>query len=115
MAKRFLWQYYYVPVLFTFLVASRHLYLGPVNAPLKSVIITMSKYCFPVYAIHFTLMYFVSELLPNYEPTYTSADPYIVLCVTLAVSILYGRLCFKYAKPFFERLSAPLLRTEFKK
>ena len=97
--KRFLWQWTYVPILFTFLVTSKYIFTGPVAPGFRSRVKTVSKYCFPVFAFHFTTMYFFQALIPDYQATYKSADPYIMAACSLAVSIVCGVGCFKFVKP----------------
>lgn len=99
MSKRFLWQWTYIPILFTFLVTSKYIFTGPVNPVFRAHVKTVSKYCFPVFAFHFTTMYFFQALIPNYQATYKSADPYIMAACSLAVSIACGVWCFNYLKP----------------
>ncbi len=99
MSKRFLWQWTYIPILFTFLVTSKYIFTGPVNPVFRAHVKTASKYCFPVFAFHFTTMYFFQALIPDYQATYKSVDPYIMAVCSLAVSIVCGVCCFKYVKP----------------
>ena len=99
MSKRFLWQWVYVPILFTFLVTSKYIFIGPVNRVFRERVKTVSKYCFPVFAFHFTTMYFFQALIPDYQATYKSADPYMMAAASLAVSIAGGVCCFNYVKP----------------
>ncbi len=99
MSKRFLWQWMYVPILFTFLVTSKYIFTGPVDPVFRERVKTVSKYCFPVFAFHFTTMYFFQALIPDYQATYTSVDPYIMAAASLAVSIVGGVCCFNYVKP----------------
>ena len=99
MSKRFLWQWTYIPIIFTFLVTSKYIFTGPVPPTFRSHVKTVSKYCFPVFAFHFTTMYFFQALIPNYQATYKSADPYIMGISSLAVSIVCGVACFKFVKP----------------
>ncbi|MCP5084901.1 MAG: hypothetical protein GY948_24710 [Alphaproteobacteria bacterium] len=99
MSKRFLWQWTYIPIIFTFLVTSKYIFTGPVPPGFRSWVQRVSKYCFPVFAFHFTTMYFFQALIPDYQATYKSADPYIMATSSLAVSIVCGVCCFKFVKP----------------
>ncbi|NNF78634.1 MAG: hypothetical protein HKN05_11455 [Rhizobiales bacterium] len=99
MSKRFLWQWTYIPIIFTFLVTSKYIFTGPVPPGFRSRVQTVSKYCFPVFAFHFTTMYFFQALIPDYQATYKSADPYIMAISSLVVSIVCGVCCFKFVKP----------------
>ena len=104
MAKRYLWRWTYVPIIFTFLVASRYMFRGPVHPGFKSYVKTASKYCFPVYAFHFTTMYFVRSLIPNYQAIHTSFDPYLMLTASMVISVVCGILCYTYVKPMTDAL-----------
>jgi hypothetical protein len=99
MSKRFLWQWAYIPIIFSFLVTSKYIFTGPVSPTFKSRVQTVSKYGFPVFAFHFTTMYFFQAVIPNYQATYQSVDPYIMAFGSLAVSIICGVCCFKFVKP----------------
>ncbi len=104
MSKRFLWQWTYIPIIFSFLVTSKYIFTGSVAHAFKSRVQTVSKYGFPVFAFHFTTMYFFQALIPNYQATYKSADPYIMAFGSLAVSIVCGVCCFRYVKPLTDGL-----------
>lgn len=104
MAKRYLWQWMYIPIIFTFLVASRYMIHARVPDGFKSAVKTASKYCFPVYAFHFTTMYFVRSLIPDYQASHTSIDPYLMLAASMMISIIGGVLCYGYVKPLTDAL-----------
>ncbi len=106
MSKRFLWQWSYVPSLFLLLVFSRVLLDGPVPAKVMKAVSTASKYALPVYAIHFSLMYFVQAFIPGYTPRHDSPDPYIMMVATLLLSIAFGYGCFTWIKPATDRWCA---------
>ena len=110
MSKRFLWQWVYVPILFTFLVTSKYIFTGPVNPVFQARVKTVSKYCFPVFAFHFTTMYFFQALIPNYQATYKSVDPYLMAGASLAVSIVCGVACFNYVKPITDGIYEKITR-----
>lgn len=99
MSKRYLWQWSYVPILFVALIGARLVLDAPAPAPLAKFSATISKYAFPVYAIHFTLLYFVASLIPNYQPRHDSLDPYIMMTFAMALSLLFGHVCYRYVKP----------------
>lgn len=100
MSKRYLWQWGYVPILFVALIGARLVLDAPAPPRLNRFASTISKYAFPVYAIHFTLLYFVASLIPDYQPRYDSIDPYIMMSVAMALSLLFGYVCYRYVKPF---------------
>ena len=106
MSKRFLWQWSYIPSLFLLLVFSRVLLNGPVPGKVIKAVSGASKYALPVYAIHFSLMYFIQAFIPGYTPRHDSPDPYIMMATTLLLSIAFGYGCFNWIKPVTDRWAA---------
>jgi hypothetical protein len=106
MSKRFLWQWSYIPSLFLLLLFSRVLLDGPVSATVMKAVSTVSKYALPIYAIHFSLMYFVQAFIPDYIPRHDSSDPYIMMGTTLLLAIAFGYGCFTWIKPATDRWAA---------
>ena len=99
MAKRFLWQWAYVPGLLALMLFAR-LFLDKDAPPwLLKWASLGSKYAFPVYAIHFTLLYLVQSWIPDYAPRHDHAGPYVMMVVALALSVLFGYACFRWVKP----------------
>lgn len=99
MAKRFAWQWAYVPGLVALLVAARLVLDGPASPGLLKAASTMSRYAFPVYAIHFTTLYFVQSFIPDYVPRHDTLGPYVMMIVSLALSVAFGYGCFRFVKP----------------
>ncbi len=105
MAKRFLWQWAYVPGLFAMLVASRYLIHWQPSERVKRLSRLAARYSLPVFILHFSAMYFVQSLIPNYQASYLSPDPYIMVAGTIAICILYGWCAFAFVKPALDRLA----------
>ena len=99
MAKRYLWQWAYIPGLLALMLSARLFLDGDAPAWLLKCASTASKYAFPVYAIHFTLLYLVQSLIPNYVPRHDHVDPYVMMVSALALSVLFGYACFRWVKP----------------
>ena len=99
MAKRYLWQWAYVPGLLILMVFARLFLDGDAPPWLLKWVTLASKYAFPVYAIHFTMLYFVQSFIPNYVPHHDHIDPYIMLITAMALSVLFGYGCFRWIKP----------------
>lgn len=106
MAKRYPWQWSYVPSLFLLLLFSRFILAGPASRNVTTWFRTVSNYSLPVYAIHFSLMYFIQTFIPDYTPRHTVPDPYIMMVTTLILSIGYGYICFTWIKPMTDRWAA---------
>lgn len=83
MSKRYLGQLAYVPGLFALLFLARFILDGPAPAWLSRIAATGSRCAFPVYAIHFTLLYLTESLIPNYVPRHDTIGPYIVMTSSL--------------------------------
>jgi len=104
MAKRYAWQYAYLPGLFMLMVAARQVLRRPMWSKRAAQTIKIaSRYTLPVYALHFTSLYFVEALIPNYTATATSLHPYLMAAGSLGISIVFGWLCFTYIKPVSDR------------
>ncbi len=99
MAKRFLWQWCYIPILLAIIVSARFIFDGAVRQKTLHQFKVASNYALPVYAIHFTTMYLVQSLIPDYTPRHDSADPYLMIAGTLVVSIAFGYVIFTWVKP----------------
>ncbi len=109
MAKRFPWQYGYIPILFMILVALPLLNLGRPKAGLRRGIRLAARYALPVYIIHFPLLYLFETLIPYYQAAHDAWDPYILFAATLAASLFYGWFCYRIGKPVFDRLLQRLM------
>ena len=99
MAKRFLWQWCYIPILLAIIVSARFIFDGEVTQTTLRRFRTASKYALPVYAIHFTTMYFLQSLIPDYTPRHDSVDPYIMMVGTLMLSIAFAYVILTWVKP----------------
>ncbi|MGK0168543.1 MAG: hypothetical protein ACI9W2_000259 [Gammaproteobacteria bacterium] len=99
MSKRYLGQWAYVPGLFALMFFARFILDGPAPAWLSRIAATGSRYAFPVYAIHFTLLYLTESLIPNYVPRHDTIGPYIMMTSSLGLSLLFGYLCFRWVVP----------------
>jgi peptidoglycan/LPS O-acetylase OafA/YrhL len=99
MAKRYAWQWAYIPALFALLVLARLLLDGPATGLFSKIAAVGSRYAFPVYAIHFTLLYVVQSVIPNYTPRHDTVGPYIMMATSLTLSALFGYLCYRWIKP----------------
>ena len=108
MAKRFLWQWTHVPSLFVVICAARIIFDGPVGKGLLRPIQIASQYAFPIFALHFSAMYFVQALMPNYIPRHDAFDPYVMMGCTFVISVAYGYLFFRCVRPYSDALSRKL-------
>ena len=57
------WQWAYIPGLLALMVFARLILDGPASPGVLKVASTASKYAFPVYAIHFTLLLSVTAYM----------------------------------------------------
>lgn len=108
MAKRYMWQWAHVPSLFVVISATRFVFDGHLEKHLLRPIQIASQYCFPVFAMHFTAMYFVQALIPNYVPRHDALDPYVMMAAAFAISVAYGYLFFRCVRPYSDALSGKL-------
>lgn len=104
MAKRFAWQLAYLPALFLLFVAARKLLTFDLKS--KTFVKWMkmaSRYCLPVYALHFSTIYFLQALTPGYMASAGSIHPYMVGIMTLLICVGFGWLSFRFIKPVSDR------------
>ena len=108
MAKRFLWQWTHVPSLFVVICTARIIFDGHVGNDLLRPIQIASQYAFPVFALHFSAMYFVQALIPDYMPRHDAPDPYVMIGCTFVICVAYGYLFFRCVRPYSDALSRKL-------
>ena len=100
MAKRYPWQWTHVPSLFVVICAARIAFDGRVANTLLRPMQIASQYTFPIFAIHFSTMYFVQALMPDYIPRHDAPYPYVMIGGAFAICIVYGYLFFRYIRPY---------------
>lgn len=108
MAKRFPWQWVHVPSLFVVMCAARIAFDGQVGKHLLRPVQIASQYTFPVFALHFSAMYFVQALIPDYVPRHDAADPYVMIGCSFAICLAYGYLFFRLVRPYTNRLAGKI-------
>ncbi|MEM7059280.1 MAG: acyltransferase family protein [Pseudomonadota bacterium] len=109
MAKRFAWQWLLVPGLFLMMLGSKYLIHWKPSDRMVARCREVSRHTLPVYIFHFSLIYFVHSLIPNYQPTWASMDPLILVVAAAALTLLLSWLCYRYTKPVGDRLIARIL------
>ena len=104
MAKRFAWQWSLVPGLFLALASAR--YLADRIAPLACAawIRKAAVYTLPIYMTHFAFLYAWQALIPGYQATAASIDPYVVMLGALTSSIAFGWLAMTLVQPVNSRI-----------
>lgn len=108
MAKRYLWQWLYLPGLFLMLISTGAL-LGGTPAPnWRSRMRHAAAYTFPVYIAHFSFIYLAQSLVPNYQPTAGSADPYIMMVIAMSITLLFSWMTIQFVQPLADRWIARL-------
>ena len=108
MAKRFMWQWVHVPSLIVVIGAARGLFDGHLGNALLRPIQTVSQYCFPVFAIHFSTMYFVQSQMTDYMPQHDSIDPYVMMGCSFVISVTFGYFFFRCIHPHSSAFSKRL-------
>ncbi len=108
MAKRYPWQWIHVPSLFVVICAARLIFDGHVAKKFLRPIQIASQYTFPIFALHFSTMYFLQALMPDYMPRHDALDPYVMIASTFVICVAYGYLFFRYVRPYSDALSRKL-------
>jgi len=108
MAKRFMWQWVHVPSLIVVIGAGRILFDGSLGNSFLRPIQAVSQYCFPVFAIHFSAMYFVQSLMADYMARHDSMDPYAMMGCSFVISVAFGYFFFRCIHPYSSALSKRL-------
>ena len=97
-----------MPSLFVLICAARLVLDGHVANNLLRPVQIASQYAFPVFAIHFSTMYFVQALMPDYMPRHDTVDPYVMMGSTFVICVVYGYVFFRCVRPYSDALSLKL-------
>ena len=106
MAKRFAWQWMLVPGLFLMIVASKYMIRWTPSETAQRWTKRVVRHNLPVYIFHFSMIYVVQSLIPDYQPHWWSIDPYLMMIGALGLTLLISELCSRYVKPVADRLLA---------
>lgn len=106
MAKRFAWQWMLLPGLFLLMVASKYLVTWAPPDWMKRAARRTALYTLPIYIFHYSFIYVALSFIPNYDPSYTSIDPYLMMGMALAMTVFFAWLCFRFVLPVADRLIA---------
>lgn len=109
MAKRFAWQWMLLPGLFLLMIASKYLVTWAPPEWMKYAARRTALYTLPIYIFHYSFIYVARSLIPNYDPSYTSIDPYLMMVIALCLTIFFAWACFRYVQPVADRLIARIL------
>ena len=63
-------------------------------------------YTLPIYIFHYSFIYVALSFIPNYDPSYTSIDPYLMMGMALVLTVFFAWLCFTFVQPVADRLIA---------
>jgi hypothetical protein len=103
MAKRYAWQIALASGVFLILLGSKYAVTWSPPARAISLSRLAAQYTLPVYATHFTLLYVMRSLINDYQPSYQSIDPYLMMFGALSMTLLIPWVCFHYVKPITDR------------
>ena len=109
MSKRFAWQWALVPGLFLTMLASKYLIYWQPREGLVAWFRSAARHSLPIYIFHFSMIYLVHSMMPDYRNTWTSPDPYLMMVLAAALTLLLSWLCYRYVKPIADRLIARIL------
>ena len=108
MAKRFLWQWLHLPGLFLMLIATGYL-VGTAAAPVwRDRLRQAAFYTFPVYIVHFSFIYLAQSMMPDYRAGPEFADPYIMMTIAMAFTLLFSWATITFVQPVADRWIARL-------
>ena len=109
MAKRFAWQWALVPGLFLMMLSSKYLIHWTPPDGMVQRFREVSRHTLPVYIFHFSLIYLVHSLIPDYQPRWETLDPLIVVVGAATLTLVLSWLCYRFTKPVADRLIARIL------
>ncbi|MGB0410687.1 MAG: hypothetical protein ACPGFA_03780 [Pikeienuella sp.] len=109
MAKRFAWQWMLLPGLFLLMVASKYVVSWQPPEWMKYAARRTALYTLPIYIFHYSFIYVALSLIPNYDPSYTSIDPYLMMSMAIGLTVLFSWACFRFVQPVADRLIARVL------
>ncbi len=109
MAKRFAWQWLLVPGVFLAILGSRYMIRWCPGPGIVAACRQAGRYTLPVYVFHFSMIYVARSLIPGYRPTWTAPDPYLMMALALALTLLLSWLTLRFCRPVADRLIARIL------
>lgn len=109
MAKRFAWQWLLTPGLFFIMLASKYVIKWRPSEGLKQWARKAALYTLPIYIFHFSFLYVVHALIPNYQPYWYAPDPYIMIFGALLLTIIVAWAAYRYVQPAFDRVIARII------
>lgn len=109
MAKRFAWQWALVPGLFLVMLSSKYLIHWSPPDGLVQWFRQVSRHTLPIYIFHFSLIYLVHDLIPDYRTSWSTPDPYILLVGAAALTLMSSWLCYRFTKPVADRVIARII------
>ncbi|MEM9044680.1 MAG: acyltransferase family protein [Pseudomonadota bacterium] len=109
MAKRFAWQWMLVPGLFLIVVASKYLIYWTPSEKTRNWTKRVARHNLPIYMFHFSMIYVVQSMIPDYQPHWWSPDPYLMMAGALVLTLSISIVCSRYVKPIADRVLAKAL------
>lgn len=109
MAKRFAWQWLLVPGLFAMLLSLKYILRWQPSARMVSTMRSAARHTLPIYMFHFSALYVAHSLIPDYQPSWRAADPYIMMALALGGTLALSWAAYRYLKPAADRLIARIL------
>ncbi len=107
MSKRFMLQYGHVVFLFLLLILSRYIFVSKNRLPAYGPKMQfLNRYSLAIFLFHFPILFFAIAVF-NYDST-NLAHQGALLCGTLIVCYLLGRVCF-VIKPWFDTKQSKFL------
>ncbi|MEM7522806.1 MAG: acyltransferase family protein [Pseudomonadota bacterium] len=108
MAKRFVWQWLLVPGLFLILLASKYLLSDQPAPALRDRLRAAAFYTLPVYILHFNFVYLAQALIPDYDPSVGSIDPYLMIALSMGLTLGVSWGAIHFLQPRFDKVIAQL-------
>ena len=106
MAKRFAWQWMLLPGLFLLMIASKYVVTWQPPEWMKRAARRTALYTLPIYIFHYSFIYVARSFIPDYDPSYTSFDPYLMMAMAIGLTVFFAWLCFTFVQPVADRLIA---------
>ena len=63
-------------------------------------------YTLPIYIFHYSFIYVARSFIPDYQPAYASADPYLMMAMAIGLTVFFAWVCFTFIQPVADRLIA---------
>lgn len=105
-SKEWAWQWMLAPGLFAAMLAAPYLIRWRPDRRVVAFTRRAARHMLPIYMLHFSALYVAQTLIPDYRPTWRSADPYLMMAIAMAATLALSYAAYRFVKPAFDGMVA---------